>query len=149
MAEQNRSHATWVDNSGAGFAGSVIVGTAADAQAIWSAVAAVNNITWLSYTFEQEFFLRQSPVSPTATYIDVGDVAILEYQTGTAAPNGKTRLVIPAPKSTIFLPDGVTVAGAQVTAISNAMISGALDVAGRPVVGLTRGYRGSMPPRRY
>lgn len=145
-----RSRMYWIDGQGGAMAPSVGIAATGDGALLAQDCAKLTNATLSAVSEIQYESYNQIAISPSATYLDVTDVAVLQFQTTRAdGSHGNVRLLIPAPRANIFLSDGVTVAVGQLGSLVTDMEHNAVDSSLAPVTGYTRGWRSWMAIRRY
>jgi hypothetical protein len=134
MATQ-RGTAIWVDVNG--FTTAQMYTTSAGDAAVLTALLAKSHADVLS-TWEGALSVNPSPVPTTGDYQTVGDKANLLFSTGAGT---LVTVVLPAPKSSIFLADQETVDFTQIAAIIAAVIAGVVDGSGNAVTTFIGGTR--------
>lgn len=134
MANQ-RQAVVWID-AGSRTRQTVFVANATGST-IRAALLAHSNADFQDW-FEgpDNFNLAPSPVS--AAYPDVSDFAVLQFQD---AGGNIAGLTLPAPKSSIFKADGVTVDASAIADVILAATTYLVNSAGNTVVAFTGGVR--------
>jgi class 3 adenylate cyclase len=79
-----------------------------------------------------------TPFPPGAVYRSVGDAAILTFQDGSG---NLVDITLPAPLSSVFLADGVTVDSSAIALIIGSVIGTVVTPAGGTVSAYVAGYR--------
>lgn len=134
MATERRS-IVWIDANG--FTRQTQPRGSASLFALQADMVAKSNAAVASF-YEGTETIAVTPTATAAVYQNVSDTAQLFFQT---AGGDIVTLVLPAPISAIFLPDGRTVDPSAIAAIIADAIAVLTDPSGNPVVAYIGGTR--------
>lgn len=101
------------------------------------ALISVSNMDVLK-SWEGPLTVNSAPSPAAATYQAIADYAALLYQD---AVGDQVWVTLPAPKSSIFLADGVTVDSTAIAVVHSAVIGVVQTAAGNPVTTYVGGVR--------
>lgn len=130
-----RAYYTWIDTNG--FTRLTLVNSAAGAAGVLAALLAQSNADILN-SLDTTLAVNASPSPVAAQFQVVSDAAALTFQD---AAGSLVVIQLPAPVSSIFLADTVTVNSAAIAAIKAAVIGTVVTAAGGVVTAYVGGSR--------
>lgn len=134
MSTQRRT-TVWVDANGATRA--FLLNTSSGAASVQAAIAALSRADVEQY-WEGDLVAPGSPAPVAATYQSVRVVAELLYQTASGALQ---KVLIPAPTSAIFMPDGETVDPTAIAALTVLVLANVTTADGTALTAYVAGVR--------